>query len=443
MKQSWNAYCKLVTIVLNHSFSFDCCVVPPEAWASYEQELDETVDALMPMFVGQDQLEHVSIKRMRWAHTLLRSPMACLTQNLAVAPSVAKSTGLRAARDAQDKLTRMELTMDERAMPRGTDAPGWELDVARVWARPRRKRQESWKQPLSEAATRCEPLKSHAARLTQTGGDENALWLTVNEGPECTPLDDLEFRINARMRLDLPVVQGGLCQHQRRQKPDGTVGAKCLVHLDEHGQHAQKCLIGGDRAKLHDVRCHIIRSACCAAGLKSQREVIVPTLATEKLTEPWVDVDAWEHPGPPHIRLGKANGGVGVTAISPQLNGRFGPGIDMLLRKLAGYKRAINEAAGRDGGRPLQEWQQLLSTALARYTAATVLSATGHKALRRHVVRTSPVSFICTVRDRTTPCEHRVKDRDREREKKESTKESTKEESERERGLENQLKTMQ
>ena len=54
----------------------------------------------------------------------------------------------------------------------------------------------------------CELLKSLAARLTQMGGDENALWLTVNGGPEWTPQDDLEFRINARMRLDLPVVQG-------------------------------------------------------------------------------------------------------------------------------------------------------------------------------------------------------------------------------------------
>ena len=61
-------------------------------------------------------------------------------------------------------------------------------------------------------------------------------------------------------------MQGGLCQHQRRQKPDGTAGAKHLTHLYEHGQYAQKCFIEGDRAKLHDVGCHIIHNACCAAG---------------------------------------------------------------------------------------------------------------------------------------------------------------------------------
>ena len=58
----------------------------------------------------------------------------------------------------------------------------------------------------------------------------------------------------------------------------------------------------------------------------------------------------------------------------------IGQGLD--IRKLAWYKRAINKAAGRNGGRPLQEWQQLLSIVLARNTAATVLPTTGHKALR-------------------------------------------------------------
>ena len=49
--------------------------------------------------------------------------------------------------------------------------------------------------------------------------------------------------------------------------------------------------------------CHIIHNACCEAGLKSQRELVVPALATEKLTEPRVDVDARGHPGLPHMRL--------------------------------------------------------------------------------------------------------------------------------------------
>ena len=181
-------------------------------------------------------------------------------------------------------------------MPRATGAPGRELDAAHVGARPLRKRQTSWKQPLAEAATRCEPLKSVAARLARLGGDRNALWLTVTEGPERTPLDDLEFRINARIWLGLSVVRGGQCQHQKRQKSDGTAGAKSLAHLDDHGQHAQKCLCGGDRAKLHDADCHTIHNACCEAGPTSKREVSVPTLATEKLTEPRVEVDAPHHP---------------------------------------------------------------------------------------------------------------------------------------------------
>ena len=59
----------------------------------------------------------------------------------------------------------------------------------------------------------------------------------------------------------------------------------------------------GDIAKLHDVGCQITHNARCEAVLKGQREVVVPMLATEKLTEPQFDVDAWEHTGLPHIRL--------------------------------------------------------------------------------------------------------------------------------------------
>ena len=81
-------------------------------------------------------------------------------------------------------------------------------------------------------------------------------------------------------------------------------------------------------------------------------------------------------------KYGKRKGEVVVTGIAMQLSGRFTPGLDALLRKLAGYKRAITKAEGKDSGRPLQEWRKLLSIALARYTAATILSAAGHQALR-------------------------------------------------------------
>ena len=143
-------------------------------------------------------------------------------------------------------------------------------------------------------------------------------------------------------------------------------------------------------------------------------------LATERMTEPRVDVDAWGHPGLPHIRLDhtvvdaealhyssviekgtrksascstrRENQGEQVMDTRKEESelrasrcssvGRFGPELDTLLRKLTGYKRAIGKAQGRDCGRPIQEWRKLLSIALARYAAATILSATGHKAMR-------------------------------------------------------------
>ena len=107
---------------------------------------------------------------------------------------------VEAARNAQTRLRHLGLSIDERAMPREEGSPSQELEAAQVGNCPLRNRQASWKQPLAEAATRCEPLKEDSARLSQLGGEENGLWLTVNEGPECAPLDDAELRINTRVR---------------------------------------------------------------------------------------------------------------------------------------------------------------------------------------------------------------------------------------------------
>ena len=76
---------KLDTIVLNNALSFDCCVVPPKALASYAQELDEIVDALLPMFVGQDRREHASIERMGLPKNDTDAPP--LTDGIPVCPS--------------------------------------------------------------------------------------------------------------------------------------------------------------------------------------------------------------------------------------------------------------------------------------------------------------------------------------------------------------------
>ena len=130
--------------------------------------------------------------------------MALMAQYLAIAPSLAKAAGVRAmetlgiveaAKDAQGRRRLMGLSIDERRMPREGDPPNREMDVARVGDKALRKRQASRKQPLAESATKSEPLVNCAARLHRLERDENALWLTTNEGPERAPLDVMEFRI--------------------------------------------------------------------------------------------------------------------------------------------------------------------------------------------------------------------------------------------------------
>ena len=139
-------------------------------WLRTHRNLTRLLTLCYPCFVGQDRLEHASIKRMRLPRNAggfdVSSPVhrwPFLEQCLALAPSGSKSTGLQAMRtlglleaanNGQGKLQRIGLTMDERAMPRATDSPSRELDAAHVGARPLRKRQTSWKRPLAEAATR-------------------------------------------------------------------------------------------------------------------------------------------------------------------------------------------------------------------------------------------------------------------------------------------------
>ena len=148
--------------------------------------------------------------------------------------------------------------------------------------------------------------------------------------------------------------------------------------------------------------------------------MLVTTLATEKLTEPGVDVDAWGHPGPPHIRLdftvvdaealhyssamGKGQGrgagcGTGRTDEGEQI--RESERKNGSHWHLRAAQRTVWPKTGRtppqacwaEASSQQGSWQRRrtttarvaktsLSVALAMYTSATNLSVTGHKALR-------------------------------------------------------------
>ena len=122
----------------------------------------------------------------------------------------------------------MGLSMDERAMPR---------EVVRVGACPLRKRQTTWKQPLAEAAPRCEPLINSAETRLHCGSRRTKSlnvphWMTWNSA-STQGYDWTSLWCN------------GICASIN---DDGTAGARCLVHLDEHGQHAKHRLSGRERS---------------------------------------------------------------------------------------------------------------------------------------------------------------------------------------------------
>ena len=107
---------------------------------------------------------------------------------------------------------------------------------------------------------------------------------------------------DANSRLCLPVMQQGLCQHQRRPETEAAHQWPGLAHLNEQGQHAVHRFTGGDRAKLDDVglshhpQC-LLRSRYSSVNGRRSSQLIVPMLATETLAEPLVDVHAWGHLG--------------------------------------------------------------------------------------------------------------------------------------------------
>ena len=442
---------KLVSIVLNNALSFDCSVIPPGALAPHALQLDELVESLLPLFLGGVIPGAATLARLRLPRSFggcdlpsaqQRSQTGFLAQFLAIAPHIRRHTpqgpcpltalGLTgAAVGAQAGLRECGLRLDAHGLPSPPNAAP--LDPVQLGVAALRHRQRHWKNPLA-AAVQDSPLLAHVkGRLNHLGGDENALWLTANAGPETAPLDDIEWLLNMRVRLDLPVLAQGLCQH-RRMTVDGRPGKLCLAPLDTYGHHAVACMIGGNRTTVHDVGCHLLHSACCCSGLRAQREVVTPILATPSLTEPRIDVDAWGHPGLPHLRLdftvtdpaasrhaasslqpagaadhaerdkatkyGNLVGGAGVTGVALELSGRHGPNLDALLRRLAGYRRAITCAAGRDDGRPLHNWRLAISIALARFTASAIISATevsplGLTAARRSFLPGPPSRHSC------------------------------------------------
>ena len=430
---------KILAIVCNNALAYDCCVSSPGALAPYAQSLDRKVADLVPLFTGDLAVRAETLERCRLPRvaggcdlpsTTQRARTAFLSQYLAIAPNVCRdlvrdgltpieaTAAIRAAgfiSAAQTCLTELNhegLHLDAYGIP--SERPAAQpLDIAAVASPGQptlRHRQRLWRIPLAKATIARMRDTTLQKDLMDLGGDENGMWLTVNAGPDLAPLDDLEFRTNFRLRLGLAVMQPGLCQHRRKPTATCRVGRRCLGLCDAYGAHALDCMIGGARIILHNVGCDILFNACRDAGFGAQTEVVVPALATPKLTEPRIDVDAWGHPGYPHLRIdftvagnaakryqqaiatpaqaaetaerGKRNkygaaaaGGVQVSGAALELKGRHGPGLDQLLRTLAGLARAKATQKGSEPKRLLQQWRARISVALARFCYAAIASA--------------------------------------------------------------------
>ena len=252
------------------------------------------------------------------------------------------------------------------------------------------KRQTCWKALLADAAIAAQQLKEHEIQLWQLGCEENARLLTMNLG-------DLQFLINARMHLGLPILQHGLCQHQRGQKSNGMLRTKSLAHLDGRATHAGKL---PDRKRS---RATFAPTSSTTLALKQvsnhKGEVTVPALSKLRMTKQRVDIDGWRHAGLPlDPTIVDANARQCSSAISTNIDSAPGAAQAERAKETRCARAYSNQTSTpcSDGSRPTTEPPETqrakmvadcckraqLLVALAGFTAATILSVTGNKPQR-------------------------------------------------------------
>ena len=248
------------------------------------------------------------------------------------------------------------------------------------------------------------------------GGEEGGLGFTANASFDLATWDDAEFHVNLRRRLRLRVTQqGGTCMHMRRaaykQGPTTAPDGACAAVLDEHGDHAVQCMIGGDHTALHDAAADELATMQQQAGLRARREVYVPQLATAKKTEPRADIMCWGPASLPVLRLDftvvspwanrnavaaqeapaetarraeeakdreyGTKGGISVRGLALEAGGRHGPRLEAHLKLLASLARRRDGLVGREPRHHLRAWRTRLAVLLGRFTAHTVMTALG------------------------------------------------------------------
>ena len=98
-----------------------------------------------------------------------------------------------------------------------------------------------------------------------------AAWMCAPCHPAHT-LNDSQYKIAALRRAHAPIPNHtGQCQHR---KPDGS---PCNEALDEHGDHAAACRVGGWRVRKHDTLVRAIGKWAESQGAEVRYEQNVPT----------------------------------------------------------------------------------------------------------------------------------------------------------------------
>ena len=293
---------------------------------------------------------------------------------------------LAAARDCLGRLAASGVFLDTWGMPQQepdaqTGAHTFSLEHAVAAGVALRHRRKLWMLRAADAVLSA-GTPGQRKHWLSGGGPEGGLGFTANATGDLAPWSDDEFRINFRRRLRLPLFGVAcFCQHRTR------AGRVCGHALDELGDHAISCMIGGAHNRLHDGVCDELAACARTAGLAATREVVLPELATATMCEPRVDIQLWGHCSLPvfhgdftvvstHNHRGHsatagagataaeaakvtkygARGGTSVQGLALKFGGRHGPQLTCLLQQLASLTRHQSHLRGTGCARsPLRD----------------------------------------------------------------------------------------
>ena len=408
---------KLVALVANQCLSYDATVLSPELCAPLGATLDSAVLAATACILDCEgfsarETGQLRLGRFRGGCEIRSAAERCATSFLATAlrlsPVVltgpAAATAIADCQTCIEQLEKLGICIDAVGMAHALPCSADRLDL-RNTTQPMTHRQRGWWTAIDRARVAALP-RDEQDRLESCAGPEGGAYLSATRTELGCSLRDAEFTSYTRLRLGMPVMRAGPCQHARANADGGTTA--CGSMADADGRHCMPCKVGGAVLAAHGEGCQVLADACRDAGFICRKEQIIPELATTACPSPKLDLDAFGVVGADRLLIdftlrmstaaryghgarsnaaasGEADkqaryppaGGISVRGAGMEVLGRHGPGLASLLEELADRARLAAVHQGRPPARFLRLWRCRLSGVAARLVGRAVVTGSG------------------------------------------------------------------